>query len=65
VWLVLSHADSPACGEVIAEALHSRFATVERRDFAHIEIHLFSGLRAPVPIRSPTPDSIATACPQQ
>lgn len=65
VWLVLSHADSPACGQAIAEAFHSRFATLERHDFAHIEVHLFSGLRPPLPVQSPRPDSIATACPQQ
>lgn len=62
VWLVLSHLDSPACAQAIAEDLGSQFTGSEAREFTHIEVRLFSASRGPLP---PGPARTAAACPPQ
>ncbi len=62
VWLVLSHLDSPACAQAIAEDLGSQFAGSESREFTHIEVRLFSASRGALP---PGPARTPAACPPQ
>jgi len=67
VWLVLSHADSPACEDAIARDLRASFRTVERHAFTHIAVELLTDPR-PGPGASPTHPAaftVSRACPQQ
>lgn len=63
IWVVLSHAEPPACEHAIDAFLLARFTTAGVRDFHLVRVRLYSEPRGLINAASPPASTLPLACP--